>query len=613
MSNTVSSHGSVAGLASADAGPIILAHNSAGASGKGEKDFRRRVLLLAALALGLGAQAATAAPAHLLITVPAGAGGADSLPAQLAAWRQTGVLSSVLLLESSAAKDAPFASLAVLEFPDEDTLLRWQQGGARELGAGLIATRADALVRGETSPRDSSKARFLVALYDVAAPAERYKEYAQGYIAPQMEGWRAERVLTSYTLFTARERAGAPWHSALVMEYRDDRALARRDEVKEAVRQKLAAANPAWKAWSDSKADIRSERSLTQCAWVELPAPDLSALPAYKPEAKVSGGLRIIGSELKGAVDLLAEGFTKFHPDAVVTTSHIPSSEGAIAALYFGLADVAPAGDDAKLTDLMPYYNTFRHLPLEVSIATGGYEKRGSLWAFAAVVSKDNPLTKISVEQLKRIFGAERTGGWEIVNDNYLYTSKYARGPETNIRKWDQLGLTGEYKGREIETFGYCAPGFAIYFERNWFHWSHKWNPNFKEYVEEKQATPDTAGYAVASQRPLEDLVRNKYAIGLAALMHVRNYTHVKVLPVSRTDGGPAIALTPENVANRTYPLIRDAFIYVNKAPGRPLDPRVREFLRFCLSREGQQIVAQAGFYFPLTPEYLREQLKKLD
>ena len=50
-------------------------------------------------------------------------------------------------------------------------------------------------------------------------------------------------------------------------------------------------------------------------------APDVNQLPAYKPEFKVQGSLRIAGSELKGNIDLLVEGFKKFHPDAVVSTS----------------------------------------------------------------------------------------------------------------------------------------------------------------------------------------------------------------------------------------------------------------------------------------------------
>src|SRR5262249_9690404 len=163
-------------------------------------------------------------------------------------------------------------------------------------------------------------------------------------------------------------------------------------------------------------------------------------------------------------------------------------------------------------------------------------------------------------------------------------------GANTNIRTWGQLGLTGEWANKEIQTYGYIAPGFAIYFERNWFHWSDKWNPNFRQYVEEKQTTPDEDGHAVASERPLEEISKNKYGIGLAALMHVKDYPDLKVLAVAAHEGGPYIPLTPETVKNRTYPLKRDAFVYVNRAPGQPLDPKAKEFLRFVLSREGQSI-----------------------
>jgi phosphate transport system substrate-binding protein len=252
-------------------------------------------------------------------------------------------------------------------------------------------------------------------------------------------------------------------------------------------------------------------------------------------------------------------------------------------------------------------------MPTEISVATGGYEKRGSLFAWAIVVNKENPLNEISVDELTRVFGSERSGGWELVNDDYKYTSKWARSADSNIRKWGQLGLTGDYAGHEIETFGYSAPGFATYFERNWFHWSKKWNPNFMEYVEVKQTSGDAAGLKVASERPLEALANNKYAIGIAGLMHAKNYPHLKVLAISPRKGEPAVALTPENVATRKYPLIRDAYFYVNKPPNGKLDPKAREFMRFVLSREGQEVMARVGYYYPLNAAHLREQLKKLD
>lgn len=358
------------------------------------------------------------------------------------------------------------------------------------------------------------------------------------------------------------------------------------------------------------------------------PAPDLSDLPAYKPDIKVVGGLRIAGSELKGNVDLLAAGFKKFHPDAVISTNYMTSSEGALGMMYAGASDVAPMGDDAKITDQMPFYNTFRYVPTEISVATGGYDQRGTLFAWAIVVNKDNPIASLSIDQLDRIFGSERTGGWEIgakADNNLLYTAKYARAAATNIRRWGQLGLTGEWANKEIQTYGYIAPGFQTNFERQVMHWSDKWNPNFREYLEEKEATTDADGKAVISQRMLEALQNDKYGIAWAALMHVNGtcvnpdgskcaaHPGLKVIALSKTANGPAVALTPENVKNRTYPLIRDAYIYVNKAPGRPLDPKVREFLRFVLSREGQEIIAKNGPYSPLPASYLLAQRKKLD
>lgn len=357
-------------------------------------------------------------------------------------------------------------------------------------------------------------------------------------------------------------------------------------------------------------------------------APDVNQLPAYKPEFKVQGSLRIAGSELKGNIDLLVEGFKKFHPDAVVSTNFQTSSEGALGMMYSGVSDVAPMGDDAKITDEMPFYNSYRYVPTEISIATGGYEKRGTLWPMAIIVNKDNPIAQLSMEQLDGIFGSERSGGWAIGEDdthNLLFTAKYARGADKNIRTWGQLGVKGDFANQQIHTHGYVAPGFAINFQRKVLHWSTKWNPNFMEYVEAKEAPDSAEGRAVNSDRMLEAITKDKYAIGFGAMMHVDGscvnpdgtkcvaYPNVKVLPLSAKAGAAAVALTADNVANRSYPLTRDAFVYVNKAPGRALDPKVREFLRFALSREGQAIIAKAGIYTPLPASYASEQLKKLD
>jgi len=123
-------------------------------------------------------------------------------------------------------------------------------------------------------------------------------------------------------------------------------------------------------------------------------APDLKTIPPYKKEFNVVGRLRIAGSELKGIVDLLVEGFKKFHPDAKVSTNFMTSSEGALGMMYAGVSDVAPMGDDAKVTDQMPFFNTFGYMPTEISVATGGSEKRGSLWAWARLDRQTMPVTR---------------------------------------------------------------------------------------------------------------------------------------------------------------------------------------------------------------------------
>jgi phosphate transport system substrate-binding protein len=364
----------------------------------------------------------------------------------------------------------------------------------------------------------------------------------------------------------------------------------------------------------------------TGTAWAQ--APDLSSIPAYKKEFNVVGALRLAGSELKGNVDLLVEGFKKFHPDVRASTNFMTSSEGALGVLYSGVSDIAPMGDDAKVPDQMPFFNAKGYVPTEISIATGGYDMRGVLFAWAIFVNKDNPLTKLSMEQLDGIFGSERSGGWEIganADNNLLFTAKYARGADKNIRRWGQLGLGGDWANQEIRTYGYVAPGFATSFERLVMHWSTKWNPNYMEFVEAKEATNDASGHAVQSERMYEAVSKDKTAIGWGALMHINGtcvnpdgskcpgYPNLKVLAVSATTGGPAVALTADNVANRSYPLKRDAYIYVDKPPGRAMDPKVREFLRYVLSREGQTIIQNAGIYTALPAGYIAEQLKKLD
>jgi phosphate transport system substrate-binding protein len=59
--------------------------------------------------------------------------------------------------------------------------------------------------------------------------------------------------------------------------------------------------------------------------------------------------------------------------------------------------------------------------------------------------------------------------------------------------------------------------------------------------------------------------------------------------------------------------MVRSIYIYLNRKPGTAVEPKLREFLRYILSREGQETVAGNGSYLPLTGAIAREQLRKLD
>ena len=116
----------------------------------------------------------------------------------------------------------------------------------------------------------------------------------------------------------------------------------------------------------------------------------------------------------------------------------------------------------------------------------------------------------------------------------------------------------------------------------------------------------------ISSASLLEDLSKDKYAIAYSSRGYAAE-TKVKQLAVSVSDAGPFVDMTIETVQNRTYPLYGEEYLYLNRKPGTPLDPKVKEFVRYVLSQDGQQEVMRDGKFLPLTAAAAKEQLKKLD
>jgi phosphate transport system substrate-binding protein len=378
-------------------------------------------------------------------------------------------------------------------------------------------------------------------------------------------------------------------------------------------------AEPATKANTTGLAmqEARAEGLKTKGKKAYYPANqwDLGDLPAYQPKGKVTGTLRLWGSNYITDGNLgeyWEKAFQKFHP-GVTFDYHMLTTRAAAPSLVFGVSDL---GIGRKITteELQLYQRYKNHDPIEISIATGSYNVTGWQPAFGIVVSKDNPLTKITLEQLDGIFGAERMGGW-VGTD---WHPEFARGPEKNIRTWGQLGLTGEWAGQVITPYGLNQRYHqAVEISDRILQGSDKWNEHLRIYanfVGADDGKGSSMGFGRLKRGLNDDLIKDRYGIAyIAAPVGKGLPRELKVLELANTSAGPYYAYTLENLRSRNYPLYDEIYAYADVAAGPALDPKVREFLRFIVSREGQECVERDGKYLPLTAKVAREQLKKLE
>ncbi len=333
---------------------------------------------------------------------------------------------------------------------------------------------------------------------------------------------------------------------------------------------------------------------------------DLSGLPKYAPEQKISGTLRIWGLNYLTDGKLAKyweEGFRKYHP-GVTFSWFTPTALVAWSGLFTGQADLG-ASRHITFDELLTFQRVFNYSPIEISMVTGSYDVPGWAPADTIVVNKENPISKITFDQLDGIFGAQRDGGW----NGTAWNSAAARGPERNIRTWGQLGLTGEWKDKPIHVFGRPLKYHQqLHIERLIFHGGDKWNETLREYAHDE--TP-AGKQKVSTASLLDDLSKDKYAIAYSNRGYPAQDT-VKQLAVAEKDGGPYVEMTIGTVQSRTYPLYAEEYFYLNRKPGTPVDPKVNEFLRYLLSQEGQREVMRDGKFLPLTAAASREQLQKL-
>jgi phosphate transport system substrate-binding protein len=294
-----------------------------------------------------------------------------------------------------------------------------------------------------------------------------------------------------------------------------------------------------------------------------------SALPSYQRTSGVSGSLNSVGSDtMNNMMTLWAETFRKFYPSVKLQVEGKGSST-APPALIAGTAQFGPMSRPMRASEIDQFEAKYKYKPTEL---------KTSYDALAVYVHKDNPIEKLTMAQVEAIFGKQRK-----------------RGYKQNISTWGQLGLTGDWANRPISIYGRnSASGTYGFFKEHTLK-----NGDFKDTVKEQ---PGSASV-------VQGITEDRFGIGYSGVGY--RTSGVKPVALAETDGAPFVSGTYQEVQSGKYPLWRFLYIYVNKAPGRPLDPLVGEFVKLMYTKEGQEAVVKDG-YMPLPAKLAQAELAKV-
>jgi phosphate transport system substrate-binding protein len=285
------------------------------------------------------------------------------------------------------------------------------------------------------------------------------------------------------------------------------------------------------------------------------------ALPEYtKSTAGVSGTIKSIGSDtMNNLMSLWAEGFKKHYPNVRIEVEG-KGSATAPPALINGTAQFGPMSRPMKDKEIDEFKKKTGYPPTGIP---------SSIDMLAVYVHKDNPIKRLSFEQIDAIFSKTRK-----------------KGGKNDIKTWGDLGLSGDWADKQISIYGRnAASGTYGYFKEHVLS-----NGDFKDSVKEQPGSSAVV-QAVAS---------DKYAIGYSGIGY--KTADVRAVPLSAKDDGAPVEAKPEFALDGTYPLARVLFVYINKNPNADLDVLRAEFVKFLLSKQGQEVVIKDG-YIPLPNE----------
>ncbi len=296
-----------------------------------------------------------------------------------------------------------------------------------------------------------------------------------------------------------------------------------------------------------------------------------SKLSTYKKVSGVSGNLNSIGSDtLNNLMAYWVEGFGKKYPNVKIQVEG-KGSTTAPPALIEGTSQLGPMSREMKAEEMDKFEKKYGYKPTKVAVAID---------TLAVFVHKNNPIKALSLQQVDAMFSKTRKGG-----------------AAKDLTTWGELGLTGEAANRTLSLYGRnSASGTYGY---------------FKEHALFKGDYKDTVKEQPGSSSVVQSVGSDRFAIGYSGIGYATSGVRAVPLSDEKKNGGAAFPATYENALSGKYPLSRFLYVYLNKDPKKPIDPLTREFLKFVLSKEGQEIVVKDGF-LPLTAKMEGEETSKL-
>jgi len=292
-------------------------------------------------------------------------------------------------------------------------------------------------------------------------------------------------------------------------------------------------------------------------------------LPDYKPVQGVSGDIKSVGSDtLNNLMTFWLEGFRKFYPN-VQPAIEGKGSSTAPPALTEGTSTFGPMSREMKAQEIDAFEKKYSYKPTAVKV---------SIDALAIYVHKDNPLKSLTLQQADAIFSKTRK-----------------RGGATDITTWGQLGLTGDWANKPISIYGRnSASGTYGYFKEHVLS-----GGDFKDGVKEQPG----------SSSVVQGVASDKYGIGYSGIGY--KTADVIALPLAADDKTPPVPANAEHAYKGDYPIWRFLYVYVNYKPGSALDPLRKEFIKYVLSKQGQEVVIKDGF-FPVPSAIAKDALKSV-